>query len=444
MDDQEALVLESPRDLMAQKCEPKGRSGNTVIYQVALGALLVMGAVVTASHFAGQGGHDANVSATSELAADGVDYAMRDGTEWSLRRDDDGMVITPGEGKDIAEMFFRVFADHVRSANKDPTYIMNMFTETCEWDWSGDQSHSDSSRNRTVKGWGTPEDLFKGPTSVFGGSWFPMMTDVIDSNVFHVVDSGAGVISTTFDAVLLLTGHGKVPVDGTSTVLQEGILFELVVEKDQGFGQMKIKSWKSRWNTMNPKMGVAIAALAPASTPAPQEAVMTFDEGNDFAKKVLAWHEKGFAINDFSSNEAEDRAEEVFADNVAWDWSGGVKGKGSPADLIGTLSKTWLPMISYYAATDKHITVDPIAGEIYISHVNTLFMDGHGLLRVDEDTTSRNNIMFEFHVQKFDGYLLATHWRGVWDSKDPGLVANVKAVTAAMNSDRDQIRTLAK
>jgi len=70
--------------------------------------------------------------------------------------------------------------------------------------------------------------------------------------------------------------------------------------------------------------------------------IISADEGRAFVVDIMANMNKCFAANDFSSNRA------FMAEEMEWEWSGGVSGKGSKEDYFKVLEGSWGALVSQF------------------------------------------------------------------------------------------------
>jgi hypothetical protein len=401
LDDEEALVLSSARD-MKRPSAPQRRSWKTIGFLASAGALLLIGAVGL-SGYAFQGFYMANVSGTTDLSGEKASTT----------------VTTTEDLQDIGTEFLETFAALCRLAStqhlRDSTDIIKMMADKVEWDWSGG-----------IKGSGTPDLLFTGPSSAFGGFWGQLLSDLVPLNIFTSVDPGHGEIFISFDTVMVIPKSKQTIVQkafrethSEKMILNKRIMFELVVDNDR-----KIKYWKARWNVLDP----STAPWMQVSLPGPPVAILSVEEGVQFANDFLKMNTDGIS-DGFNSAEAS----EVFADHIKWDWSGdqpNSRGSGTMWEYLKLLGKTWHKLFAAYFATNVHVAVDTFAGEIFVNHHATIFIDGQGKVPVDKKHMIQRRIMFEFHVKRVDGKVKAYFVRGRWNNLDPILDAELGAVTA--------------
>merc|ERR1719271_2183877 len=112
---------------------------------------------------------------------------------------------------------------------------------------------------------------------------------------------------------------------------------------------------------------------------------------------------------------------------MAWDWSGGVAGKGTRDDFFEVLGATWQKMVSNFEPTNIATVVDTQAGKIYTTFTIELLLDGHGAVPAKDSIFSGRNF-FEFDVDK-DGKI--NYFKGRWDSNGPSLNKMIGAIMAA-------------
>jgi hypothetical protein len=113
------------------------------------------------------------------------------------------MMITVAEGDALASDFLASLKNCF--AANDMTEHRTFMADAMEWDWSGG-----------IKGAGTKDEFF----AVLGGSWQMVVSQFLPTNSYVVTDGEKGIVICTFDIVLIMDGHGKVPITPASTCKQ--------------------------------------------------------------------------------------------------------------------------------------------------------------------------------------------------------------------------------
>jgi hypothetical protein len=118
-------------------------------------------------------------------------------------------------------------------------------------------------------------------------------------------------------------------------------------------------------------------------------------------------------------------AGDMVADECTWDWSDGTRGSGPKADIFAIVAKTWGAMVSHFQYTTPRVIVDGDADKIVMSTQVVLKIDGG----MPEAHVVVNDVVF---VLGLDENKKIKQWDGIWDNKDPALLAALGAVMAKM------------
>jgi hypothetical protein len=134
--------------------------------------------------------------------------------------------------------------------------------------------------------------------------------------------------------------------------------------------------------------------------------VITVTEGEAIGSEFMDSLAHGFKKNDFSDQH------NMFADEVSWEWSGGVTGSGSRQDYYDVLANTWQPLVSSFQPSNTLFVVDTERGIISIPHELVINIDGRGN---GPTCLFHGKNVFELHVNA-DKEIVT--FRGLWDSED--------------------------
>ena len=151
-------------------------------------------------------------------------------------------IISEAEGIQMAHDYLASL--HTSFKANDMTTNRAFHGETMKWDWSGD-----------IKGEGTTDEYY----AVLENSWQLVVSNFVSSNAYPVVDTTRGIICITFDVVLIMDGHGLVPITPANT-FQGRNMFELHVNADK-----KITMFRGIWDPLNAQMGAAFGAVLAAN-----------------------------------------------------------------------------------------------------------------------------------------------------------------------------------
>merc|ERR1719263_482372 len=107
----------------------------------------------------------------------------------------------------------------------------------------------------------------------------------------------------------------------------------------------------------------------------------------------------------------------MFANQVSWDWSGGVKGTGTKDEFYGVLENSWQMIVSDMIPSNAFTGVDTDQSKIVVTFEFVANMDGRG-----------NGPMCLFHGRNMfsldiDANNKITNFVGLWDHNDPKMAA---------------------
>jgi len=227
---------------------------------------------------------------------------------------------------------------------------------------------------------------------------------------------------TTFEVVGLFDGHGKVKADSTSFVYLKGNMMEISLNDDK-----KIDTMKAVWNPVTPDLGAAVAAVAPKPDkppPAPK-IIITEEEGIHFINELRTSMTKCFDTNDFTCFDY------LLADELEWEMSGAVHGKGSKSDYAKMMAGGWGALNSMVHAVQRGYVVDSVAGTAATIFDMMVVVDAHGKVKDTEGAMWFGTIVQEMTFNK-DKKITA--FKGYWDSADPSLLKVAGAAMAALKA----------
>ena len=139
--------------------------------------------------------------------------------------------------------------------------------------------------------------------------------------------------------------------------------------------------------------------------------VISVDDGVALGSTFMDTLSTGFASNDFSAQR------DLFADDVTWEWSGGVEGSGSRDEYFDTLAHTWQPLVSRFEPANVMVVVDTARGIVSIPHEALLDIDGRGC---GGTCLFRGKNIFELRVNRAHQIV---EFRGLWDPADAAMNA---------------------
>mgnify|MGYP006078288779 FL=1 len=150
--------------------------------------------------------------------------------------------------------------------------------------------------------------------------------------------------------------------------------------------------------------------------------IFTKAEGEAIGAAYIASLKKGMQANDFTAQH------DMMAEQLSWDWSGGVVGEGTKEDFYKVLAGSWQAVVSDFRPTNMYYVVDGVQGLIMITFDITLVMDGRGAVPITPTQVFTGTNMFELRL---NADKKITHFRGVWDPVDPEMMAAMGNVMTA-------------
>ena len=152
---------------------------------------------------------------------------------------------------------------------------------------------------------------------------------------------------------------------------------------------------------------------------------VTPEQGNAIARSMNSLMTKTLASGSMAK-----MADELFADEIEWVWSGPQEGKGKKEAFVAEFANTWGAIVSaFLPASLVHTVTDPVAKKIsFISDV-TINLNGKG--KVPDCYVTLPTLW----VLTVNEELKVTRWEGMWDPADPTMVACMGKVQAAIKED---------
>ena len=169
------------------------------------------------------------------------------------------------------------------------------------------------------------------------------------------------------------------------------------------------------------KFSLALLALAGSLT---YSNALTVAEGKAIGSKLLT-----SMTNTLASGSMQKMADDMFADEIEWIWSGPQVGKGSKEDLVKEFAGSWGAMVSAFNPTHHpYIVVDTGAKKVSVAFDVTITIDGHSLAPCYNTLSS----IFTLTVND-EGKV--TVWEGMWDSGDVQTAHCMGLVMASKKAD---------
>merc|ERR1719181_81133 len=120
------------------------------------------------------------------------------------------------------------------------------------------------------------------------------------------------------------------------------------------------------------KLALALFALAASLT---SSSALTVAEGRAIGNKIMT-----SMTSTVSSGSMQAMADDMFADEMEWMWSGPQVGKGTKEDLVKEFAGSWGAMVSAFSpGLQPYIVVDTGAKKISVAGDVTINIDGHSL-----------------------------------------------------------------
>merc|ERR1719164_194094 len=111
------------------------------------------------------------------------------------------------------------------------------------------------------------------------------------------------------------------------------------------------------------------------SSVASSVSAITTTEGTALANAVMTSMHSTLHIGDMKP-----MADELFADQVAWNWSGPQNGKGTRNDFVQEFANTWGGMVSAFLPGTVSAVTDTVANVVSFYGEVTINFNGRGLL----------------------------------------------------------------
>ena len=121
----------------------------------------------------------------------------------------------------------------------------------------------------------------------------------------------------------------------------------------------------------------------------------------------------------------------MMADDIAWDWSGDVKGSGPNEDFYGVMAGSWQAVVSQFMPSNVFVVTDSAKGIIIIAFEIALVMDGRGAVPITAEQCFQGKNIFELHV---NAEHKITMFRGLWDPNNAKMGAAMGNVMAAFGA----------
>lgn len=287
--------------------------------------------------------------------------------------------VTQAEGEAFSSNFLASAKTGFVSGDMSKFY--DLMADEVTFDWSGGQK-------------GEGKELL---VKTMKASWEAMNSAFHTSDVLTVVDEHSGVVFLTFEVILNLNAHGKLP----DCIASEFNLFEFKLNSDG-----KISQFRGVWN---PRTFDTCFAAGGAPVPASPPHVITAAEGAALGDLLLS----SFAANIARKNTK--TAYSLFSDDVTFVMTPGESGS-SIAALRKALSG-WEMMVSKFMYSNVRHVVDSETGVIVTRFETTINLNKQG--EVPSCFATVPNI-WEFTV---DANHVITSWRGSWNQNTPELGA---------------------
>ena len=112
----------------------------------------------------------------------------------------------------------------------------------------------------------------------------------------------------------------------------------------------------------------------------------------------------------------------MLADSMEWEWSGGVKGKGSKEDYYAVMAGSWQAVVSSFHASNIFPIVDTTTGTIAVPHEILININGRGN---GPDCFFQGRNIFTFTV-----FSKVASFRGLWDPNNAEMNKCLASATA--------------
>lgn len=149
-------------------------------------------------------------------------------------------------------------------------------------------------------------------------------------------------------------------------------------------------------------------------------AKLTRQEGHEIATKMLST-----MSNTLETGSMAAQADEMFAEELEWNWSGPQTGKGPKADLVKEMDAGWARTVSAFLTSSPFVVTDTKASKISVAFDLYVNADGRGKV---PNCYVNVPCVWTFHV---NGAKKVVRWDALWDNEDPQMLNCVGKVMAA-------------